>query len=160
MTGARGRLASTLGLFALSLGFLAGSLGLNGPARRVPLPVSLVVVVLLLVQLLRERRSPGAVGSGDDGAGLPPGDVAGPSPTVPAATALAWVLALPLAILVLGLYAGSGLYVLAFVRVRGRESWAWSLGVAAVAACAVWGLVGGLLGATPPAGLFGALGAG
>lgn len=99
------RPAFSVALFGAAVLFLIRTLALAPPARRVPLVVAVPLVLLLAVETFRELR-----------AHEPPG-----RDRPAAARALAWTLAFPLSMILLGMVLGPALYVLAYLRVRGEE---------------------------------------
>ncbi len=128
--------AFALAVFGVSLVLLGATAVMAPLARRVPLLVILPVGVLSCIQLIRPSLE---------------------SPAAHAATranwsALVWIAVLPVSIYLLGLYAGVGLFTLAFVRLFGRDSWPAAFGIAVGVTTGVWLLVSVLLGSTVPAG--------
>ena len=142
----------TLALLAVAIVFLAQTIGLSATGRRVALPVVLLVAALLVVQLVRDARTPVARPErlADDGAPMAAPDQ-GPW------SSLAWVLALPAMIAIAGVREGVLLHTFAFLRHRGREPLAVAVVGALVVAGLVWWVVGTLLGAELPGGLMGQL---
>ena len=126
----------TFAVFGVSLALLLATAPLGSMARRVPILVMVPVVLLSGIQLAREL-------SRSDG-------IRDRAPT--RWMALGWIGALPVSIYLLGLYAGSGLFTMAFVRLRGRDSWTVALCLSAGVMAGVWLLLGALLGSTVPVG--------
>jgi hypothetical protein len=124
---------------ALSLILLIETLRLDPAARRIPLFVVVPLLILSLLQFV--VRAPQV-----DGKPEPSGQ---PSPI----SALLWVASLPLALLLLGMHLGPALFVLSFMRVRGRESWLVSLTGAGLAGLAVALLFNIFLDASTPVGV-------
>jgi hypothetical protein len=113
-------LAGVLG--ALCLAAAAVSLAYPPVARRFPLGVALLGAALCAAQLVRDARPvPGAA---------PPER----TPLADELTGLAWFVGFVAAALLLGVVPGGALMLLAFLRVRGGESWPaaalWSVGCA------------------------------
>jgi uncharacterized membrane protein YoaK (UPF0700 family) len=93
------------------------------------------LAALVLVELARELAGGGDSGSSELGR---PG------------TALAWTLALPALMAILGFVAGAAIYVVAYSRLRSGETW-WRCAAAGVAtALALTALLQWLLGVSPP----------
>lgn len=130
--------AFALFLTLLGSAFLAGTLALSAPARRVPLLVAVPLLVLLAAQLLRDLRADGVAPSRT-------GDT----------RALLWTGALPLAVALVGMVAGPALYTAVWLRAGGRERWAVCVAGAVVIGLALYGVIGRLLGLTIPTGLIG-----
>jgi hypothetical protein len=131
------RPAFSVALFGTSVLFLIRTLALGPPARRIPLVVAVPLVLLLAVETFRELR--GHEPSGRD--------------RPAAARALAWTLALPLSIVLLGMVAGPAFYVLAYLRIRGGEGRRTAALGALVTAVAMMVVVGHLLHMSAPQGL-------
>ena len=94
-----------LGGFAAAV--LIAAFGLSSTARLVPLSVSAAVLSLILVESIAGRPAdPPASRSGD------------------VWREMAWLLALPLVIAVAGLTAGLPVFLIAYLRLRARTSWA------------------------------------
>jgi len=129
----------TIGL-AGAAGWLAAETVRLGPeARRLPLAVLLPLAGLLAWQVVREWR----VGVESSTGEVRPQALA----------AIGWALALPLSIVALGMIAGPPVYVLAFQRVRGGESWPTAIAVAALVTVFLWLLLEVFLTVTVPWGL-------
>lgn len=123
---------SALIILAIAVAFLYETAQLDPGARRVPLAVAvplMVLALLLVVRAFSERRRPT-----DTGEPAKPLDPAAPSSPL---RALLWVASLPAAVFTLGLQVGAPLFVLLFLRVRGRERWSVTVVGAAMAAAVV-----------------------
>ena len=130
-------------LAGVTVVFAAQTLSLGADARRVPLVVVAPLVAIAGWQLLREvrgrvERRPGPA-------------------RAQVLSASAWAAALPAAIAALGMFAGPPLYVLAYMRWRGGDSWLPSLVIAALVAASAWALFSVLLNQSVPLGVFGLL---
>lgn len=129
----------TIGLAGVAGWLTAETLRLGPEARRLPLAVLLPLAGLLAWQIVREWRG---------GAESPAGEARAQT-----LAAISWALALPLSIVALGMIAGPPVYVLAFQRVRGRESWRTATAVAVFVTVFLWLLLEVLLTVAVPWGL-------
>jgi hypothetical protein len=134
-----GSVLFTLCLLAVVLVLAYLTLGLSLTSRRVPLLVVVPLIGLLLVELKR----------GVGGADAEEADAVGVEETATGAGSergvLLWVLALPALVQTLGIFAGPGLFVLLYSRLRSREPWVFALTVAALTTLGLWALFGLLL---------------
>lgn len=137
------RSVATLGLAAVTGGLLAASWSLGPTAGWIPRLVLMLLLALLAVQLVlevRERMNRPARAAQPAGKPLAP-VTQGASET----GALLWLGGALLAVLALGTSAGSAVYALAYLRVRGAESWLHSAGYALALGATLELVFGGLL---------------
>lgn len=124
---------------AMSLVLLVETLRLDPVARRIPLFVVVPLLILSLLQLVVPA---------------PEAERTSEPKSQPSSTqALLWVTSFPLALLLAGMHLGPALFVLLFLRVRGRESWFVSLTGAALAGLTVVLLFNVVLDTSTPVGV-------
>ena len=125
MTRRSESLSFALFLVGVFLLFLILALGLESPGRIGAILVAAGSLALASVQFIRQLNNAGSIE---------------PAWTEHEVSSLAWVLAMPLAIYVLGCLAAAGLHTGLFLRTRGGRSWPTAVACGLAAAGAVYGL--------------------
>ena len=127
---------------------LASSFGLSPVSAQMPRPVLGLTLFALLLQFAREWKSAYRAHVGPK---EPDRGNSGMRPIV----ALSWLAALPLAVWVLGVAAGSVGFCLFWLRWHAGESWMRTVALSACLGLAIWLLFGFLLGSALYRGLLG-----
>ena len=164
------RLVWTIALLVVIATFAYLTLGLGPTARRVPEVIVVPTLGLLAIQLVLDLRSLGWRRAGveislNKGVDLPakhhgasPREAEvrrGPEPKRhPEILMLAWLLLLPVLIVGFGELVAMPAYTLVYLRVRARQSWLFSLGMAAVMGGVAFLVIRVLLSVPPYQGLF------
>lgn len=126
----------TLTFLLLTAGFLVASASLSPVASSVPRAVSLVTLVLLLLHLARLLRSRGQPSHGS------------PFHGKSALSVILWISTLPLAVMAVGITAGSTLFSLLFLKGYARETWMTSVLFSLALGCCLF-LLSFLVGGVP-----------
>lgn len=128
-------------LLVLAATFGALTAGFERAARGLPAAVSGVLCALLTVQLVRETARPR--------------EAPAPAPTAEPheSRAIQWVLLLGGMILLGGIWLGPAVFVVAYLRGPGAESWLRAMSGGAVAGLFIWLVTTQLLGEPPSFGL-------
>jgi hypothetical protein len=144
-----GAITFTLMLLAFTVVLLVATLGLRPSAAVVPRAVGLPLGALLGYRVVREILARRRAGSAPA--------VAKPERESGEIGAVPWLLLLPALATLLGFVVGPAIWIVVWLRIRARESLTVALAAGAFSAVAILALFAGLLGATLPHGLLGAL---
>jgi hypothetical protein len=137
----------TLVLTAAVALLLVYSLGLSRIAARIPQFALVAALLLLLMQCARQVRA------ARSSSGSRRGEASASSSALTPAAATAWLTGHALAVALLGVIMGPGLFSVAYLRYRSRETWPMSLAFGTVLTASLYAVLQLVLAADPYGGL-------